>query len=166
MTLYSAKLDTPIGMLTVVGTASALTGVYMEDHKRQPDLNTQDGRDMPVIAEALAQLRQYFAGERVDFDLPLAAKGTDFQKSVWAELCQIPLGETRAYGDIARRLGNDKAMRAVGAANGRNPISVIVPCHRVVGANGKLVGYAGGLTRKKWLLAHEAKMVQGQAGSI
>jgi methylated-DNA-[protein]-cysteine S-methyltransferase len=109
----------------------------------------------PLLRETAHQLQQYFAGERRSFDVPLAAHGTAFAQQVWAQLRQIPWGHTCSYGELARQLGNKNAMRAVGAANGRNPIAIIVPCHRVIGADGRMTGYAGGLNRKLWLLQHE-----------
>lgn len=109
----------------------------------------------PVLAEAERQLRAYFAGRLKGFDLPLAPAGTEFQRAVWTVLCDIPYGETWAYRDVAARIGRPAAVRAVGAANGANPIAIVVPCHRVIGANGTLVGYGGGLPAKTWLLAHE-----------
>ncbi|MCC8034393.1 MAG: methylated-DNA--[protein]-cysteine S-methyltransferase [Rikenellaceae bacterium] len=112
-------------------------------------------RPTPLIEEAIGQLRHYLTGERLDFDLPLQPEGTDFQQKVWKALCGIPYGETRSYGQIARRVGNPKASRAVGLANNRNPISIFIPCHRVIGADGKLVGYGGGIPIKKRLLELE-----------
>jgi len=111
----------------------------------------------PVVRETMRQLAAYFAGELMEFDLPLAPKGTDFQKGVWKALVEIPYGETRSYSEIAQRVGKPAAMRAVGAANGRNPIGIIVPCHRVIGSSGKLVGYGGGLPMKRMLLDLEAE---------
>ena len=110
-----------------------------------------------LILQCKMQLDEYFRGERKTFDLPLAPKGTDFQKKVWNALKEIPYGETRTYGEIAAAVGNPKAARAVGMANNKNPIGIIIPCHRVVGANGKLVGYAGGMEKKEWLLQFERK---------
>lgn len=114
-----------------------------------------DAQTAPLLRETAHQLQQYFAGERRSFDVPLAAHGTAFAQQVWAQLRQIPWGHTCSYGELARQLGNKNAMRAVGAANGRNPIAIIVPCHRVIGADGGMTGYAGGLNRKIWLLQHE-----------
>lgn len=116
-----------------------------------------DEHSAPLLIETANQLQQYFSGTRQSFDLPLAACGTDFQRQVWTQLTQIPFGHTRSYGELALQLGNKNAMRAVGAANGRNPIAIIVPCHRVIGADGKMTGYAGGLNRKLWLLQHEQR---------
>jgi methylated-DNA-[protein]-cysteine S-methyltransferase len=114
-----------------------------------------------VLALAAAQLAEYFAGARRDFDVPLAPRGTGFQRLVWGELVKIPYGETRSYGDLARALGRPAASRAVGAANGRNPISILEPCHRVIAGSGALTGYAGGLAAKRWLLEHEARWTPG-----
>ena len=133
--------------MTVSADADVITAVSF-DAPAEPNPS-------PLTQEAVAQLSAYFAGRRRNFDLPLAPRGTPFQTTVWAQLQLIPFGETCAYGDIARRLDNPKAVRAVGAANGRNPIAVIIPCHRVIGNNGTLTGYAGGLDRKAWLLQHE-----------
>jgi methylated-DNA-[protein]-cysteine S-methyltransferase len=109
----------------------------------------------PALEECLAQIDQYFQGTRQEFSLQLAPEGTDFQQQVWRELSKIPYGQTASYLDIARAIGNEQAVRAVGAANGQNPISIIIPCHRVIGSDGKLTGYGGGLWRKEWLLTHE-----------
>jgi methylated-DNA-[protein]-cysteine S-methyltransferase len=147
----------PIGPLLLTSDGAALTGVYMTDHEHGPVIGkdwVEDGTRAP-LSEAARQLAAYFAGDRTEFDLPLAPAGTEFQKRVWDELTRIPYGLTVSYGEIAERIGNPKGVRAVGLANGRNPISIVVPCHRVIGANGKLVGYGGGLPRKEWLLAHE-----------
>jgi methylated-DNA-[protein]-cysteine S-methyltransferase len=110
----------------------------------------------PVLCETIRQLREYFSGQRRRFDLPLDFRGTDFQRQVWSSLLSIPFGETRSYLEVARSLGNPAAVRAVGAANGRNPISIIAPCHRVIGTGGDLTGFGGGLEAKAWLLAHES----------
>lgn len=115
-----------------------------------------------MLARAAAQLAAYFAGERRDFDLPLAPQGTPFQQRVWDALLAIPYGAVRSYGDVARAIGRPAASRAVGAANGRNPIAIIVPCHRVIGASGQLTGYGGGLPTKRWLLEHEQRHASGQ----
>jgi methylated-DNA-[protein]-cysteine S-methyltransferase len=138
----------------LVSNGEALTGLYMTPHPKAPGK-----RDDAPFHEARKQLGAYFAGELRDFNLPLAAEGTPFQQRVWAVLRTIPFGSTVSYGEIARRLDLPAASRAVGAANGRNPISVIVPCHRVIGANGTLTGYGGGLERKRWLLHHEAEIL-------
>lgn len=153
-TIYT-EMDSPIGTLLITGNGQAITGLHMEQQATRPVIGGHWRRDDTALGEARAQLAAYFAGELRQFDLPLAGAGTDFQRSVWAALQQIPYGETQTYGELARRIGNGNASRAVGLANGRNPIGIIVPCHRVIGANGALTGYAGGVERKRWLLAHE-----------
>ncbi len=116
-----------------------------------------------VLGEAMRQLHEYFEGERERFDLPLAPRGTDFQQAVWRELAAIPFGATVTYGELARRVGRPRASRAVGAANGRNPLPIVLPCHRVIGKNGHLTGFGGGLEKKRWLLAHEARGIACRA---
>jgi len=153
-TIVGSILSTPIGELLLVSNGDALTGLYMTPHPFKPQR-----LDDALLRPAREQLRAYFAGELLEFDLPLAGAGSPFQRKVWDALCSIPYGGTVSYGDIARRVGLPKASRAVGAANGRNPISIIVPCHRVIGANGKLTGYGGGLQRKQWLLDHEQNVL-------
>ena len=148
-------MPTPIGELTLVAEDGAITGCYMELPQREPDAVALGERDDAVLVEAVRQLQEYFAGERTEFTLPLAPRGDAFQRQVWALLREIPYGQTRSYGDLARALGDVNLSQAVGWANGRNPISIIVPCHRVIGADGSLVGYAGGLDRKRFLLALE-----------
>ncbi len=158
MTYLELSVASPIGPLRLVADGAALVGVYMEDHARAPALGARDGKDHPVLAETRRQLVAWFAGERTTFDLPLRPSGTSFQLAVWHALTTIPFGETRTYAELARGIGRPGAARAVGAANARNPLSIVVPCHRVVGAGGALTGYAGGLSRKQWLLAHEQRM--------
>jgi methylated-DNA-[protein]-cysteine S-methyltransferase len=145
-------VESPLGALTVVGEDGALTGVYFDGHRHMPDVTGFGPRADQEFGEVRRQLGEYFAGERTGFDLPLAPVGPEFHLQVWKLLEKIPYGETRSYGDLARELGDISLAQAVGAANGRNPLSVIVPCHRVVGADGRLVGYAGGLARKRVLL--------------
>ena len=149
-TLYT-YLRSPLGDLLLFGDEQALRGVYM-DAKAPPGWRRSD----EAFAAAGEQLDQYFAGERRDFDLPLDLRGTPFQRRVWQALLTIPYGETRSYGEIAAQIGRPDRPRAVGAANGRNPVSIVVPCHRVIGSDGSLTGYGGGLARKRWLLDHEA----------
>lgn len=147
-------VESPIGPVTlVVDDAGRLAGVYLSEHAHAPA--TYGARDDTVAADAAAQLGEYFAGTRTMFDLDLAAVGTEFQRRVWKALGDIPYGQTWTYGQLAAHLGSPKASRAVGLANGRNPFSIVVPCHRVVGAGGALTGYAGGVQRKQWLLDHE-----------
>ncbi|MFI5939167.1 methylated-DNA--[protein]-cysteine S-methyltransferase [Streptomyces uncialis] len=148
-------IDSPYGPLTLVATDGTLCGVYMTDQRHRPPEESFGDRDPGPFTETARQLDAYFAGELTDFDLPFSLDGTPFQRSVWAQLLRIPFGETRTYGELAEALGNPAASRAVGLANGKNPISAIVPCHRVIGANGNLTGYGGGLPRKQRLLDFE-----------
>ena len=151
--------DSPLGPLTAVENDAGLAGVYMAEHKRGPARETIGERvsvsGSPVLAATAAQLGEYFAGSLREFSLPLAPAGSAFQQRVWAVLREIPYGELRSYGELAAILGDPSMAQAVGSANGRNPISIIVPCHRVVGSDGSLVGYAGGLERKQFLLELE-----------
>lgn len=147
-------MDSPVGTLTLAGTHGRLRHLRMVDQTYEPD---RAGwlPDESAFDDAVIQLRQYFAGDRRDFDLELDLVGTSFQRKVWEALSTIPYGETRSYGEIARQIGAPGAFRAVGLANGHNPIGIIVPCHRVIGANGSLTGYGGGLDRKRLLLGME-----------
>jgi methylated-DNA-[protein]-cysteine S-methyltransferase len=158
---YYTRIDSPIGRLLLTSDATALTGLYMEvSGKAGGPVLGVDARadaDAGVLPAAVRQLAEYFAGQRRHFDLPLALRGTPFQEQVWQALTEIPYGATWSYGQLAERIGNPRAVRAVGLANGRNPISILVPCHRVIGADGSLTGYGGGLERKRWLLAHEGQ---------
>lgn len=152
---YYTTLPSPIGQLTLLGSRDGLTGIYMENH-RHADLDLDRLQHAPdEFREASSQLKAYFAGMLKEFDLPLAAQGTAFQQRIWAALRDIPYGSTESYGELAARIGKPSASRAVGMANGRNPLSIVVPCHRVIGADGSLTGYGGGIQRKRWLLAHE-----------
>jgi len=150
-------MKSPVGRLTLVGSDKGLAAVLWEDDdpSRVRLGATTEDRTHPVLVQAQQQLEEYFAGKRRKFTVKLDAAGTQFQNKVWGALRTIPFGETRSYGQIADQIGRRKAVRAVGAANGRNPISIIVPCHRVIGANGKLTGFAGGLEIKAQLLALE-----------
>lgn len=158
MTHYSKTIWSPVGELTLVADDRGLAAILWENDKpgRVRLGALREKADHPVLLETERQLAQYFAGTRRAFDVPLSFAGTDFQKRVWATLLAIPFGETRSYGEIADQLGAPGASRAVGAANGRNPISIIAPCHRVVGSDGKLTGFAGGLEAKRFLLDLEA----------
>ncbi|MGX1880659.1 methylated-DNA--[protein]-cysteine S-methyltransferase [Streptomyces sp. NPDC055287] len=149
-------IDSPYGPLTLVATDGRLSGLYMTDQRHRPPEESFGERTPGILKEAVRQLDAYFAGELMEFDLELSLAGTPFQRSVWAQLQRIPYGETWTYGELAERLGNPAASRAVGLANGKNPVGIIVPCHRVVGAAGSLTGYGGGLERKQRLLAFEA----------
>ena len=146
------RIDSPIGRLTLTGDGEALTGLYMEIHRGGPGPVPAARRDDDAFGGVCEQLAAYFAGERRAFDVPLAPTGSPWQLRVWDALREIPYGETVSYGEVARRVGVPHASRAVGTANGANPISIIVPCHRVIGANGKLTGYGGGMERKRFLL--------------
>lgn len=174
-----ALLSTPLGALEIRANDQGLLAVGFTEVDKRPELARERHQQLtldpashaaPVqvlhltaataaqrrlLENCCQQLAEYFAGHRMQFDLPLAPAGTEFQRSVWQGLCRIPYGQTQSYGQLAASLGKVKAMRAVGSANGRNPIAIIVPCHRVIGADGRLTGYAGGLTRKVWLLQHE-----------
>jgi methylated-DNA-[protein]-cysteine S-methyltransferase len=150
-------VDSPIGQLLLQTDGVSLTGLYM-DVPGRPIRRMDDWQEDATagpLPEAVRQLEEYFAGNRRNFDLPLHLNGTEFQRRVWRALTEIPYGETWSYGELAKRIGNPNASRAVGLANGRNPIAILVPCHRVIGADGSLTGYGGGLQRKQWLLAHE-----------
>ncbi|HTM53326.1 MAG TPA: methylated-DNA--[protein]-cysteine S-methyltransferase [Pirellulales bacterium] len=153
---YYSTIECPFGRMFVQGDGHFVTGLFMPQHKgwRGPDASWQ-ASDEPFAA-VREQLAEYFAGQRQRFDVPLKLAGTPFQQRVWQELLRIPFGTTISYAQLAERVGQPTASRAVGHANGRNPISIIVPCHRVIGANGKLTGYAGGLDKKQWLLEWEA----------
>jgi methylated-DNA-[protein]-cysteine S-methyltransferase len=147
-----AVVDSPIGPLTLLGRGGRLTNLVMDDQAHAVTPPPDSRRDDDAFAGVADQLAEYFAGDRRDFDLPLELEGTEFQRRVWAQLRAIPYGETISYGELARRVGNPRASRAVGLANGRNPVAVIVPCHRVIAADGGLGGYGGGSERKIHLL--------------
>lgn len=157
MTSSIQVIDSPVGPLALRAMAGALVGVdFLDAERPEPRVLPEDS---DVLARAAQQLEEYFAGTRTEFDLPTAADGTPFQKAVWRALSEIGYGETRSYLDIAVAIGNPKAVRAVGLANGRNPLSIVVPCHRVIGSNGSLTGFGGGLERKRWLLEFEGSRV-------
>ena len=157
-TLQVRTVDSPVGPLTLAGKDGRLRHLRMVDQTYEP---SREGwtQDDDAFAEAISQLEAYFAGELLDFDLELELVGSEFQRRVWAALLTIPYGDTRSYGQIATQIGSPNASRAVGLANGHNPIGIIVPCHRVIGANGSLTGYGGGLERKKSLLDMERNRV-------
>jgi methylated-DNA-[protein]-cysteine S-methyltransferase len=154
--------ESPIGELLLVGDEEALHGLYMQEGRTRMAVRSSWRRADRPFAAVREQLGEYFAGARREFDLPLRMTGTEFERAVWAELERIPYGETRSYGEVARAIGKPDRARAVGAANGRNPISVIVPCHRVIGSDGSLTGYGGGLERKRFLLGLEGIAVSEQ----
>ena len=158
---HTAYYPSEIGLLEIIGSSDYITAVNFVEPEAQKrgDANL----DIPwAVADCIAQFDEYFKGERQEFSVRVQPEGTSFQQSVWQQLTKIPFGQTVSYLDIAKALGNPKAVRAVGAANGQNPISIIVPCHRVIGSNGKLTGYGGGLWRKEWLLNHEGVVVGEQ----
>ncbi|WP_433889901.1 methylated-DNA--[protein]-cysteine S-methyltransferase [Streptomyces sp. CA-111067] len=159
-------VDSPCGPLTMVARDGALAGLYMVAQRHRPPEESFGPRDddLPVFAEAARQLDAYFAGGLSRFDLDLSMTGTPFQRRVWQALLDIPYGETVSYGELAVTLGQPTASRAVGLANGKNPVGIIVPCHRVVGADGSMTGYGGGVDRKRWLLAHERGTHQPMLG--
>jgi methylated-DNA-[protein]-cysteine S-methyltransferase len=148
-------LDSPIGELLLIGNGRAMTGLYFQNHQHPPKRDASWQQEAEPFQEAIGQLNQYFAGELKEFSLTLAPSGTEFQRAVWTELRSIPFGERRTYGQLAAAMNKPTASRAVGAAIGRNPISILIPCHRVVGTDGSLTGFAGGLDRKKALLERE-----------
>ena len=148
-------MDSPVGPLTLVASDGVLSGLYMDEQRHRPAEEIFGHRDDSICPDVIEQLIAYFEGDLKDFDVPLAMHGTEFQRRVWTELTRIPYGETTTYGELAERLGRPTAARAVGLANGKNPISIIVPCHRVIGSTGSLTGYGGGLPRKRYLLAFE-----------
>jgi methylated-DNA-[protein]-cysteine S-methyltransferase len=141
--------DSPIGLLEICGEDEWITAVNFVDSAKEEVVSS------PIVQQCALQLDEFFSGNRKEFNLSLKPEGTEFQRNVWEQLVHIPFGETISYLTLAKQLGDPKATRAVGLANGKNPVSIIIPCHRVIGANGKLIGYAGGLWRKKWLLNHE-----------
>ena len=152
ITHFSDAIDSPLGVVNIVASSEGITSVSFDDEAwNKPEPNA-------ITDLCKQQLLEYFAGQRQQFDLPLDQCGTDFQRAVWAQLLAIPFGKIASYSDVAIAINNPKAVRAVGAANGRNPIAVIVPCHRVIGSNKTLTGYASGLHRKEWLLQHEGAM--------
>jgi methylated-DNA-[protein]-cysteine S-methyltransferase len=159
MTLFYKEMKSPVGKLKLVASSEALVAVLWE--QEPPKRVKLDKMNLdpqhPILIEAERQISEYFAGERIRFDLPLQLDGTEFQKKVWQALREIPFGKTKSYQDLARAVGSPEASRAVGAANGKNPLSIVVPCHRVVAANGALTGFAGGLETKAALLALEEK---------
>ena len=156
--IHQAWYASPVGTIEISSTLDAITSILFNESDPPTCLIPKDSPQ--VIKDCWQELDEYFNGERFEFSIPYITKGTDFQRNVWQALTTIPYSETASYQDIARSLNNEKAVRAVGTANGKNQLSIIIPCHRIIGANGKLTGYAGGLWRKEWLLAHEQKNKQ------
>jgi methylated-DNA-[protein]-cysteine S-methyltransferase len=160
--IHRTTIDSPIGTITLVADDDALVEVHLPDEKSSSLTVAEDTTpaEHKVLAQAASELSEYFAGDRLEFDVPVAPHGTAFQLAAWQALRTIPYGETVSYGEQARRLGDRNLARAVGAANGRNPLPIVVPCHRVVGANGHLTGFGGGIECKAWLLDHERSVRQ------
>jgi methylated-DNA-[protein]-cysteine S-methyltransferase len=162
MTLSYKEMKSPVGKLKLIASSNALVAVLWEQER--PDRVRLDAAKLdlyhPILCEAERQLAEYFAGKRTQFDLPLEPRGTQFQRKIWQALREIPFGQTRSYLDLARAAGSPGAARAVGAANGKNPLSIVVPCHRVIGADGRLNGFAGGVETKAKLLALEARALE------
>jgi methylated-DNA-[protein]-cysteine S-methyltransferase len=168
---HFTQMDSPLGIISLSGTERGLAGVFMEDHRHGPVEAQRRGwqRADALFAEVRSQLEDYFAGRRTAFSLDIdrdAIGGTSFQRRVWQALQEIPYGVTISYGELARRIHQPTAVRAVGLANGRNPLSIIVPCHRVIGSDGKLTGYGGGMERKRWLLDLESRAMRSIAASL
>ena len=151
--IYFSYYDSPVGLVEIVGTSTAITELNFVDDRRR------HANSHPNVRKVKQQVAEYFEGKRREFDLQLGLTGTEFQKQVWQQLQTVPFGYTASYQDIARGIGRPAAVRAVGAANGRNPVAIIVPCHRIIGKNGQLVGYGSGLWRKEWLLKHEGSLL-------
>jgi methylated-DNA-[protein]-cysteine S-methyltransferase len=157
---HYALAESPLGPLLLMGNGKALSGLHFAGHAHAPRIGDDWVEDADLLAPVARQLAEYFAGRRSSFDLVLDLRGTPFQLQVWEALLRIPWGETRSYRDVALELGRPGAFRAVGGAVGSNPVSIVVPCHRVIGAGGRLVGYGWGLGRKRWLLAHEGAKLE------
>ena len=153
--LVRKTITSPVGPILMVATAQGLAAVLLQGQRQNASFAAVPERPLDVLEQAARELGEYFEGSRTAFDTPLAPEGTPFQRAVWAELRTIPFGERASYGAVAAKLGKPRAVRAVGGANAKNPIAIMVPCHRVVGADDTLTGYAGGLETKAWLLAHE-----------
>ena len=161
MDFLSTYYHSPVGLIRISGNDQYISEIHFIDNIAKPPVDSKKKQIPQLIIQCVEELIQYFHGQRKNFEVPVSQTGTDFQQRVWTELAGIPFGKTISYLDLSRRLGDSKAIRAAAAANGRNNVAIIVPCHRVIGSNNSLVGYAGGLWRKKWLLEHEAKLEHG-----
>ena len=154
--VHRAEFQSPIGIVEIIGTERAIQSILFSE---KTEVDYPIGPDSPqVIVDCQRQLEEYFKGERTEFSIPLTSTGTEFQQKVWSALTEVPYAKTVSYGAIAKAIGSDKAVRAVGNANSKNKLTIVVPCHRIIGANGKLTGYAGTLPRKEWLLRHEREV--------
>lgn len=156
--LHQAEFQSPIGIVEIVGTEDAITSILFSEKDTVDFPVTSDSPQ--VIVDCQRQLEEYFDGQRMEFDFPVTSTGTPFQQKVWSALTEVPYAETVSYGAIAKAIGSDKAVRAVGNANSKNKLTIVVPCHRIIGSTGKLTGYAGTLTRKEWLLRHEKEFAE------
>ena len=165
---FVAFTASPLGLLEICGTEQHLTSILFVESKFRPKLQrtASEGEPPRPVLDCQRQLQEYFEGKRLVFDLPILPQGTDFQEKIWRLLLEIPFGQTLSYLELSRRYGDEKAIRAVGTANGANPISIVVPCHRVIGSDGKLVGYGGDVWRKEWLLKHEAQYAGVATGRL
>ena len=161
MDLFHTYYQSPVGLIRISGTDQYVSEMIFIDNIQKPPLDPHKKQLPPMAIHAIEQLIQYFHGERRAFEFPIHQEGTDFQRKVWNELINIPFGRTISYLELSKRLGDTKAIRAAASANGRNNIAIVVPCHRVIGSKNDLVGYAGGLWRKRWLLEHENKVANG-----
>lgn len=160
--LFSTYYQSPLGLIHISGTEHYITEIsFIDTVQHAPSTNTEQGNQTKVLLDAVEELIQYFQGDRTVFEFPIQQEGTDFQQRVWKELMGIPFGKTISYLELSKRLGDTKAIRAAASANGKNNIAVVVPCHRVIGSRNDLVGYAGGLWRKRWLLDHENRIANG-----
>jgi methylated-DNA-[protein]-cysteine S-methyltransferase len=160
-TEYFTFYQSPVGYLRISATDQFINGIHFADTVEKPHGDPHSKKIPPVLINGVEQLIQYFHGERRIFEFPISQEGTEFQKNVWSELLGIPFGKTISYLELSRRIGDTKAIRAAASANGKNNLAIVVPCHRVIGSKNDLVGYAGGIWRKKWLLQHEAKIAYG-----
>ncbi|HMH32050.1 MAG TPA: methylated-DNA--[protein]-cysteine S-methyltransferase [Puia sp.] len=159
--ICSTYYQSPVGLLRISGRANYISGIHFIDHLEDQDKTQPPQEPAPILIQCVEQLIEYFQGARRQFEFPVHQDGTSFQQSVWNELIGIPFGKTISYLELSRKLGDPKVIRAAATANGKNNVSIVIPCHRVIGSKNELVGYGGGLWRKKWLLMHEAKIAHG-----
>ena len=156
MEVYTKYIDSPLKTIEISSTETHIISIMFKDAEKMPSPQREESKEIPLILErCIGQLNEYFEGKRKEFDLLIKQEGTDFQQTVWSELLNIPYGQTNSYLDLAKKLGDKNTIRAAASANGKNKLNIVIPCHRVIGSNGKMVGYGGDLWRKKWLLNHE-----------